>query len=178
MKKEIRIAGTGGQGIIFAAIVLAEAVGVYENKYVCQTQSYGPEARGGASKADIIISDQPIYFPQTQKLDILACLSQQALEEYVEKLKENGILIIDSYYCDCKNFNKKDIQIYAFPFSLIAKEKLGRELFANIILLGSIARFTKIVKIESLTKVISQRVSSHFLEINQKALMLGYEIEV
>ncbi|MEO0097068.1 MAG: 2-oxoacid:acceptor oxidoreductase family protein [candidate division WOR-3 bacterium] len=175
MKKEIRIAGTGGQGIIFAAIVLAEAVGVYENKYVSQTQSYGPEARGGASKADIIISDQPIYFPQTQELDILACLSREALNEYVKKLKENGILLIDSYYCGA--FNKEKIKIYAFPFSLIAKEKLGRELFANIILLGSLARFTEIVSIESLKKVISHRVAPQFLEINEKALMLGYQID-
>lgn len=175
MKREIRIAGTGGQGVIFSAIILAEAVGVYENKFVCQTQSYGPEARGGASKADVIISDQPIYFPQTQKLDILACLSKQALNEYVEKLKEKGILFIDSYYCG--NFHKEKIKIYAFPFSLIAKEKLGRELFANIILLGSIARFTEIVKIESLSKVLAYRVASQFLEINQKALMLGYQID-
>ncbi|MEO0087961.1 MAG: 2-oxoacid:acceptor oxidoreductase family protein [candidate division WOR-3 bacterium] len=175
MKKEIRIAGTGGQGIIFAAIVLAEAVGVYENKYVSQTQSYGPEARGGASKADIIISDKPIYFPQTQNLDILACLSRQALEEYIKKLKENGILIIDSYYCG--NFNKENIKIYAFPFSLIAKEKLGRELFANIILLGSLARFTEIVKIESLKKAISHRVTPQFLEMNERALMVGYHID-
>lgn len=175
MKKEIRIAGTGGQGIIFAAMVLAEAVGVYENKYVCQTQSYGPEARGGASKADVIISDKPIYFPQTQELDILACLSQQALDEYIKKLKENGTLIIDSYYCG--NFVKENIKIYAFPFSLIAKEKLGRELFANIILLGSLARFTEIVSIESLKKVLTHRVAPHLLEMNEKALTLGYQLD-
>ncbi len=175
MRKEIRIAGTGGQGIIFAAIVLAEAAGIYENKYVTQIQSYGPEARGGASKADIIISDQPIYFPQTQELDILVCLSQQSLDEYVKKLKEKGTLFIDSYYC--KNFNKEKIKTYAFPFSLVAKEKLGRELFANIILLGSLARFTKIVSIESLKKAISHRVAPQFLAINEKALMLGYEID-
>jgi 2-oxoglutarate ferredoxin oxidoreductase subunit gamma len=175
MKKEIRIAGRGGQGIIFAAIVLAEAVGVYENKYVCQSQSYGPEARGGASKADIIISDQPIYFPKTQKLDVLACLSKMAIEEYLEDLKETGILIIDSFYCG--NFKKEELKIYAFPFSLIAKEKLGRELYANIILLGTISRFTEIVDIESLKKVISKRTPPHLLANNQKALMLGYQID-
>jgi len=175
MKKEIRIAGSGGQGIIFAAIVLAEAAGVYENKYVCQSQSYGPEARGGASKADIIISDQPIYFPKTQKLDVLACLNKMALEKYVEDLKENSILILDSFYCG--NFKREGLKIYAFPFSLIAKEKLGRELYANIILLGAISRFTEIVNIESLKRALSKRAPVHLLESNQKALILGYEID-
>ena len=98
MKTEIRLAGTGGQGVILASVILAEAAGVHEGRHVVQTQSYGPEARGGASRADVIIADEPILYPKSRRLDVLVCLSQQAADKYFEDLKVHGMAIIDSFY--------------------------------------------------------------------------------
>jgi 2-oxoglutarate ferredoxin oxidoreductase subunit gamma len=93
---EIRLSGSGGQGLVLAGVMLAEAVGVYEGKNVAQTQSYGPEARGGSSRSDITISTGEIYYPKTSKLDLLLCLTQDSCDKYYHNLKEDGVLIIDS----------------------------------------------------------------------------------
>src|SRR5512142_1072470 len=93
---EIRLSGTGGQGLIIAGIILAEAAGIYDGKYVCQTQSYGPEARGGASKAEVVISDEEIDYPMAIKPDVLLAMSQKACDSYLFDLKPGGTLIVDS----------------------------------------------------------------------------------
>ncbi len=172
MKKEIRIAGTGGQGVILASVVLAEAAGVYEGWEVVQTQSYGPEARGGASKADVIISDEPILFPKCRKLDLLVCLSQSALTKYLDDLKFRGIAVIDGFYVhECPHPNT-----ICLPLAETARRELGRELFTNILTIGTIARITGLVKLESLEKAVASRVPQRFLEINHRALRLGWDL--
>ena len=98
MRTEVRLAGTGGQGLILAGVILAEACGVYEGKQVVQTQSYGPEARGGASKSDVIISEDEILYPKARRLDVLACLSQDSANVYVKDLRPAGLMITDSTY--------------------------------------------------------------------------------
>lgn len=173
MRTEIRIAGTGGQGVILASIVLAEAAGVCENRQVVQTQSYGPEARGGASRADVIISDEPILFPKCRLLDVLVCLSQQAVVEYMSDLKVRGLAIIDSFHVrECPRENALCLDL-----SETARRELGRELFTNIVTLGALARVTGVVKLESLEKSIANRVPEHTVELNQKALRAGWELE-
>ncbi|MEO0076928.1 MAG: 2-oxoacid:acceptor oxidoreductase family protein [candidate division WOR-3 bacterium] len=172
MRKEIRLAGTGGQGLLKAGEILAEAIGVYEGKKVIQTQSYGPEARGGASKTDIIIADQEIFYPKARQLDIICCLSQKSVDAYLSDLKPDGIVIADSFYvkrCLAKN-------LFHLPLSERARQELGRELFTNIVLLGALSEITKIVKIESLQKALAHRVPPTTLEQNAKALQLGRKI--
>ena len=172
MRTEIRIAGTGGQGVILASIVLAEAAGVYENRQVVQTQSYGPEARGGASRADVVVSDQPILFPKCRLLDVLVCLSQQAAVEYMPDLKIRGLAIIDSFHVrECPRENALCLDL-----SQTARKELGRELFTNIVTLGALARVTGVVKLESLEKSIAGRVPEHTVEMNQKALRAGWDL--
>lgn len=172
MRKEIRLAGTGGQGLILAGVILAEAAGVYEGKKVIQTQSYGPEARGGASKTDVIISDEEIFYPKARRLDILACLSQKSCDAYLKDLKEDGIVINDSFYvksCPIKNCTN-------LPLSQRTREKFGHEIFMNIVLLGALSELTKIVKLNSLQKALRSQVPPATLENNLLALALGVTI--
>ncbi|MEO0026283.1 MAG: 2-oxoacid:acceptor oxidoreductase family protein [candidate division WOR-3 bacterium] len=173
MKKfEIRLAGTGGQGVILASVILAEAAGVYEGWYAVQTQSYGPEARGGASRADVIISDQPILYPKCRKLDLLVGLSQQAIDKYLPDLKIRGLAVIDEFYVrECPH-----PQTLCLPLSRTAREKLGRELFTNILTLGAIAKITGLVSLESLKKAVASRVPKQFLDLNTRALEAGWEL--
>src|SRR3990172_8617479 len=93
---EVRLSGSGGQGIILGGVILAEAAAIYEKKNAVQSQSYGPEARGGASKADVIISDEEIDYPKALKIDVLLALTQEACNKYIKDLKEGGVLIVDS----------------------------------------------------------------------------------
>ncbi len=172
MKTEIRLAGTGGQGLILASVILAEAAGVHEGRYVVQTQSYGPEARGGASRADVIISDEPILYPKSRRLDVLVCLSQQAAEKYFDDLKVHGTAIIDSYYVrECPREGA-----ICLPMTETARNELGRELFTNIVMLGAVAQVTRLVRLESLGKAVSHRAPAKTLEMNKKALALGFEL--
>ncbi|MGB9742713.1 MAG: 2-oxoacid:acceptor oxidoreductase family protein [bacterium] len=173
MKKiEIRLAGTGGQGVILASVILAEAAGVYEGWYAVQTQSYGPEARGGASRADVIIADQPILYPKCRKLDLLVGLSQPAVDKYLPDLKHQGLALIDDFYVrECPY-----PQTLCLPLSRTARQQLGRELFTNILTLGAVARITGLVSLESLNKAVASRVPQQYLEINARALQIGWEL--
>lgn len=173
MKKfEIRLAGTGGQGVILASVILAEAAGVYEGWYAVQTQSYGPEARGGASRADVILADVPILYPKCRKLDLLVGLSQQAIDKYLPDLRHHGLAIIDEFYVrECPHH-----QTICLSLSRTAREKLGRELFTNILTLGAIAKITGLVSLESLQKAVASRVPKQFLDLNIKALEAGWEL--
>ncbi|MGQ9678014.1 MAG: 2-oxoacid:acceptor oxidoreductase family protein [bacterium] len=173
MKKiEIRFAGTGGQGVILASVVLAEAAGVYEGWQVVQTQSYGPEARGGASKADVIISNQPILFPKCRKLDFLVSLSQSAVQKYIGDIKVQGLAVIDSFYVrECSH--PKTI---CLPFTETARRELGRELFTNLIAVGAVARLTGLIAFDSLQKTVTTRLPKQFLEINVRAMEMGWKL--
>lgn len=172
MTTEIRLAGTGGQGVILASVILAEAAGVHEGRQVVQTQSYGPEARGGASRADVIISDAPILFPKSRRLDLLVCLSQQAADKYFDDLKQRGTAITDSFYVrSCPRENA-----ICLPLAETARAELGRELFTNIIMLGAVARVSGVVKLPSLELAVANRAPASTLELNRKALALGWAL--
>jgi len=126
---EIRLSGSGGQGIIMAAIVLAEACGVYDGKHVCQTQSYGPEARGGTSKAEVVISSQTIDYPRATKIDLLLAMNQASCDTYFWDLKPDGLLVVDATFVD----QLPTSRAIAIPFTQIAREEVGKELVANMV---------------------------------------------
>ncbi|MBS4015721.1 MAG: 2-oxoacid:acceptor oxidoreductase family protein [Candidatus Latescibacteria bacterium] len=172
MRKEIRLAGTGGQGLILAGVILAEAAGVYEGKKVIQTQSYGPEARGGASKTDVIISDQEILYPKARNVDILVCLSQKSCDSYLHDLVEDGVAIYDNFYVK----NCASNHCFGLPLSVKTRGKFNREIFMNIVLLGALSEITKITQLDSLKKAIQSHVPAATLENNLQALDLGVEV--
>ena len=132
---EIRLSGSGGQGLIFAGIILAEAAGIHDGKYVCQTQSYGPEAGRGTNKAEVVISDQEIDYPKAIKPDLLLAMNQKSCDAYFFDLKPAGMLIVDSTFVR----QLPTTRAIAIPFTRIAREKLGKEIGANIIALGALA---------------------------------------
>lgn len=172
-RQELRLSGSGGQGLILAGIILADAA-LRDGKNVVQSQSYGPEARGGASKAEVIISEDDIHYPQVNKCDILLSLTDQAYEKYIDTLKPHGILILDD---SIKNpIEREDIEVYYVPIIKTASEELERPMVANIIALGSIHELTKIVSREALEKAVLERVPRGTEELNRKALKRGFQL--
>jgi 2-oxoglutarate ferredoxin oxidoreductase subunit gamma len=166
---EIRLSGSGGQGIILSGIILAEALGLYGGKSVAQTQSYGPEARGGASKAEVIVSDEEIDYPKAIKLDLLLAMNQKSCDEYYHDLKENGVLIVDSTFVT-QVPTSKAIRI---PFTKIAREKFRKEIVANIIALGAIAEFMDIISPKAVEEAVLARVPKGTEKLNRDALKAG-----
>ena len=165
---EIRLAGSGGQGLILAGIILAEAAGVYDGKFVCQTQSYGPEARGGASKAEVVISDAPIDYPKAIQPDVLLAMNQKSLDTFIRDLKPGGLLLVDADLVQ----EAPSTRTVALPFTQIARE-LGRAMAANIVALGALAQLTGAVSLESLTAAVLARVPKGTEDLNRRALAAG-----
>jgi 2-oxoglutarate ferredoxin oxidoreductase subunit gamma len=168
---EIRFSGSGGQGLITAAVVFAEAVGVYDGRYVCQTQSYGPEARGGKSKAEVVISEKPIDYPKALELDLLLAMNQAACDAYFFDLKPNGILVVDSGLVE----QHPTSRIIAIPFTEIATEEIGRTLVANMVALGAVGLLCGQVNLANLEKALLARVPKGTEEMNSRALQRGIE---
>lgn len=166
---EIRLSGSGGQGLILMGIILAEAIGIYEGKHVAQTQSYGPEARGGSSKAEIVVSDEEIDYPKPVKLDLLLAMNQKSCNDFFGDLSSQGILIVDS------TFVKQVPTSLAFeiPFTRIAREKFNREVVANIIALGAISQLTDIVSSRAIEQAVLARVPKGTELLNRAALKAG-----
>jgi len=170
---QVRLSGYGGQGIILAGIILGEAVSLYENRFAVQYQSYGPEARGGASKAEVVISDHEIDLLELSEPDFFLALSQQAYDKYIEDTNREGIVIIDPDYV--KNASSK-WRYYEIPISRIAREQVGKVLVTNMVALGAFAAISGLVSLDSLTKAVLKRVPPGTEESNTFALEKGYEI--
>ncbi len=170
---EARLSGSGGQGLILAGKILAEAAAIYENKNATQSQSYGPEARGGASRSEVIIADGDIDFPKATRLDLLLSLTQEACDKYVCDLKDDGLLIVDSKYV--KQIPEGAFRVIATPIAEVAENEVGRAVTANMVALGIIVGATKVVSAESAEKAISARVPRGSEELNLKAFRLGLE---
>jgi 2-oxoglutarate ferredoxin oxidoreductase subunit gamma len=166
---EIRLSGSGGQGLILMGIVLAEAIGIYDGKYVAQTQSYGPEARGGSSKSEVIVSDEEIDYPKAIRLDLLLAMNQKSCDEFYPDLKPEGLLIVDSTFVT-QIPTPKAFQI---PFTRLAREKFEREVVANIIALGALSQLTLIVSARAIESAVLARVPKGTEKLNRDALRAG-----
>jgi 2-oxoglutarate ferredoxin oxidoreductase subunit gamma len=165
---EIRLAGSGGQGLVLAGVILAEAAGIYDGKFVCQTQSYGPEARGGASKAEVVISDAEIDYPKAIRPDVILALNQKSLDAYLGDLKAEGVLLVDADLVQ----EVPETGALSIPFTRLAREA-GRELVANIVALGALAAITGAVSPEALKAAVLARVPAGSRELNERALEAG-----
>ena len=170
---ELRFSGSGGQGLITAGIIMAKAASIYEGKQAVQSQSYGPEARGGSSKSDVIISDGPIHYPTATTGDAVLALTQEACDKYTHDLKDGGILLVDSDLV--KNLPKGNFRIISFPIINTAKNDVGREIVANIVALGAMVALTGQVSRENAEKAVLSSVPEAFIELNRKAFSIGYE---
>lgn len=171
-KIQFRLSGTGGQGLITAGIILGEAA-VLDSKEVIQTQSYGPEARGGASKAEVIISEKELFYPKVSVPDFILAMSQEAANKYGKEIKDGGVILIDSSMVS--NFENPKAKIIEIPITKLAREEIGKNFVANIIALGAVVGLTKIVSFESLKEAVLSRIPKGTEEINTKALELGLQ---
>jgi 2-oxoglutarate ferredoxin oxidoreductase subunit gamma len=166
--------GSGGQGVITAAIVLAEAAVLHENLIAVQSQSYGPEARGGATRSDVIIVDSPIHFPKVLQADVLVCMTQQSYENYLSILHPDGLLVTDSRYVKLgKRGSAYQVEL---PMYETVMDKIGRPIVFNICMLGAVIGLTKLVRPESIMKVLETQIAPSFLDINRQALDLGLKL--
>lgn len=165
---EIRLAGSGGQGLILAGVILAEAAGIHEGWEVAQTQSYGPEARGGASKSEVVISDTEIDYPKASKPDVLLCMSQAACDAYIFEVKPEGLVLVDATLVH----HLPTTRAIALPFTRIARE-LGSEAVANIVALGALVTLTGVVSLKNLEAAVQNRVPKGSEELNLRALKAG-----
>ena len=169
-RTEIRLAGEGGQGMILAGIILAEAASIYDMKMAVQTQSYGPEARGGASKSEVVIADGEIDHPEVLSADVVVTLSQEAYDKYAASVKPGGLLIID---------NEKVGRIsiagaVRIPISRLAFETTGKAITANTVALGVLVGLTGVVSREAIEKAVTARAPRGTEEMNRKALEAGF----
>ena len=169
---EIRFGGFGGQGIVTMAVILGETVSLVEKKECVQTQSYGPEARGGATKSELVIDDVEVDYPKVQEPDVFVAMSRAAYLEYVDGLKDDGILIIDEDLVDVEGDLPDGIKIYKIPATRIADVDVGVKQATNVVMLGALAAITGIVTAEGLKQQIVDRWP-RFKETNLKALELG-----
>lgn len=168
---EVRFSGSGGQGLILAGKILAEAVAIFDKRNAVQTQSYGPEARGGASKAEVVISDDEIDYPKAMELDLLLSLTQVSCSKYSCDLKQDGILIVDSDAVT--DLPKGAYRVYKAPIIKIAVEEIGKAVVANIVALGIFTAISGVVGKESMKKAILARVPKGTEELNIKAFEAG-----
>ncbi len=171
MTTQIRLAGRGGQGQILAGIVLAEAAVTFDGLYATQSQSYGPESRGGASRAEVIISDSPVDYPKVTEADFLLCMSQEAYDKYKDELAENGTIMVDS-----TNVDAQDSSVIAKPITQKSEEELGRTIVANMLALGLLVGYTEVVSEEAALNAVANRVPEGTEDINQRAFKLGLEM--
>jgi len=170
---EIRIAGFGGQGVILSAIVIGKAGCIYEGGYSTMTQSFGPEARGGACSAQVILSDSPVLYPYVTRPDILVVMSQEAYSIFAPQVRENGTLIIEQ---DLVRVDRipAGVRVYSCPATRLAEE-LGKKMVLNIVMVGFFGAVTQVVDADALRNAVADSVPEAYRELNRKAFDKGYE---
>lgn len=172
MLTEIRFAGFGGQGILLAANLIGKAAAIHEGGYATMTQNYGPEARGGASSAQLVISDEPILYPYVTREDILVALSQEAYARFSPNIKPNGMLIVEEDLVRVSEV-PPGVSVFGLPATRIAEE-LGKKVVLNLVMVGFFAALSRLFKEESYRKAITESVPKALLDLNLKAFDAGF----
>jgi len=170
---EIRIAGFGGQGVILSAVVLGKAASIYENGFATMTQNFGPEARGGACSAQLVIADSPVLYPYVTRPDVLVVMSQEAYNRFAPELKPGGMMIIEEDLVRVSDV-KGDRKVYSIPATRFAEE-LGKRMVLNAVMVGFFTAVTKLLSAEAVRKAVADSVPANFRELNLKAFDRGLE---
>jgi len=170
---EIRIAGFGGQGVILSAIVIGKAGCIFEGGYSTMTQSFGPEARGGACSAQVILSDQPVLYPYVTHPDILVVMSQEAYSIFAPQVRKNGILVIERDMVRVDTL-PPGVRVYSCPATRLAEE-LGKKMVLNIVMVGFFGAVSGVLKPDSLRDAVASSVPEAYRDLNRKAFDKGYE---
>ena len=173
-RKEILIGGVGGQGVVLSGILLGTAATLFDGKKAVQTQSYSSELRGGSTRAEVIISEEPVTDPQVRKPDILIALAEDALSKYVDRVKPKGLLVIDSDLV--KGAKPGDYEILSIPATSMADKEMGNIVVANLIILGAIIRKTGLLSVEAMEKAIEMSVPKKAITLNLNAFRKGLQL--
>jgi 2-oxoglutarate ferredoxin oxidoreductase subunit gamma len=174
MQKNIRICGFGGQGVILAGVIIGKAAAVYDGLESVQSQSYGPEARGGASRTEVIIADHKIGYPRLTRCDMMMALSQESFDTYKGDLTDDALIIVDPEMVKKIDIEKKNRKIYKVQGMKIAND-LGRKIVFNIIMVGALTAITEVSSKEHILKSVLDSVPPKTIDLNTKAFELGYE---
>jgi 2-oxoglutarate ferredoxin oxidoreductase subunit gamma len=170
---EVRLSGTGGQGLVTAGIILAEGAGIYDGLEVVQTQVYGPQSRGGASRSEVIISDQPVMYPEVTESDVLLAMSQEAANAYIHEQRPDGIVLVDSTFVH--QIPETEASVHALPLTEMARDVARTDIVASIVALGTLATLTGMVSKTGLEAAVLARAPKGTEEANRRALYAGYE---
>jgi 2-oxoglutarate ferredoxin oxidoreductase subunit gamma len=173
-RREVRLSGFGGQGIMTAGYIMGKAAALCDQQHVTMTKSYGPESRGGASSAQLIISDDEVDYPHLTEPELLVAMSQEAYAKYIGELTSGGLLLVDEDLVEL-NHPRDDIQVHAIPATRIAESELGRKIVANIVMLGFIAANTDVVSVHGLREAVLSTIPRGTEELNAQAFEMGYE---
>jgi 2-oxoglutarate ferredoxin oxidoreductase subunit gamma len=170
---EIRVAGFGGQGVILSAMIIGKAASIHEGGYATLTQSFGPEARGGASSASVILSKTPVLYPYVERPDILVVMSQEACTRFSPELKDNGLLLVEEDLVRISSM-KSGVRVYGCPATRLAEE-LGRRMVLNVVMVGFFAAMTNAVSPDSLRQAVADSVPPSTRDLNLRAFDKGHE---
>ena len=173
-RTEILVGGLGGQGVVLSGILLGTAATLFEGKKAVQTQSYSSELRGGSTRAEVIISEEPVTDPQVRKPDILIALAEDALSKYIHRIKPKGLLVIDSDLV--KGAKPGDYEILAIPATSIADKEMGNIVVANLIILGALLKKTGLLSVEAMEKAIEVSVPKKAITLNLNAFRRGLQL--
>ena len=173
-REEILIGGVGGQGVVLSGVLLGTAATLFDGKQAVQTQSYSSELRGGSTRAEVIISEEPVTDPQVRKPDILIVLAEDALSKYIGRIKPKGLLVIDSDLV--KGAKPGDYEILSIPATSIADKEMGNIIVANLIILGALVKKTGLLSVESMEKAIEVSVPKKAITLNLNAFRRGLEL--
>lgn len=170
---EIRIAGFGGQGVILSAMIIGKAASIYEGGHATLTQSFGPEARGGASSAQVVLSERPIHYPYVTAPDILVVMSQEAYGRFALELRDGGILIVEEDMVRISQL-RPGIRVYGVPATRLAEE-LGKRMVLNVVMVGAFAAITGLITSEALRQAVADSVPPATRDLNLRAFDKGFE---
>jgi len=170
---EIRVAGFGGQGVILSAIVLGKAASIHQGEFATMTQNFGPEARGGACSAQLMLSDTPVAYPYVTHPDVMVVMSQEAYTKFAPELKEGGTLLIERDLVRVTDLPAQT-RIYSVPATRLAEE-LGKRMVLNIVMVGFFTAVTQLLEADAVRKAVADSVPASFKELNLKAFEKGYE---
>jgi len=175
MRRELRIAGFGGQGVITLGTIVAVAAGIHENLEVAQTQSYGPEARGGACRSDVVISDEPIDYTKPLALDLFIALSQSGLDRYWPEVKEGKTLVLVDKTL-VTQIPEHHPPVLGIEATRIAEEEFQERVVANMLLLGYTAALLSWIRYEAFVKALERQLNPKSLPASLAALKRGFEM--
>lgn len=177
-KREIRICGLGGQGVIMSGMIIGRAASIYEDRYATLVQSFGPEARGSECSAQVMVSDEPVAFPYIRRSDVFVAMSQGAYDKFVNEMGDDSILVYENELVFPDERLPNSAKKYGIPGTRIAEEKMGRRIVFNMVMVGFFTAVTHLVDVEAMRKAVTNSVPPGTEEFNIKAFNAGYDFGV